>query len=120
METIEALLDLARNLRHIAGSTFGVAQAAPPVRPPRRRRRPTFESDDSDDEIEEVKVATIPSHPDAEIATLEKMREELNYQVKAFTRGIDKLASEGGIKAADNRFTWGMLAFSLSDWKEIL
>lgn len=67
-----------------------------------------------------MKEVTIPSQPDAGIATLEKMREELNYQVRAFARSVDKLASEGGLEAADRRFTWGMLAFSLSDWKEIL
>ena len=111
---------MAKNLRHVAGSTFGVAQAAPPVRPPRRRRRPTLDSDDSDDEIAEVKEASVSAHQDAGMATLEKMREELNYQVRAFTREIDKLASEGGIEAADDRFTWGMLSFSLSDWREIM
>lgn len=67
-----------------------------------------------------MKEVSVPSHPDAGLAALEKMREELNYQVRAFTRGIDKLASEGGMEAADDRYTWGMLAFSLSDWKEIL
>lgn len=104
----------------MASSTFGVAQAAPPVRPPRRRRRQTLESDDSDDDVVEIQETSVPSHPDAGIATLEKMREELNYQVRAFARGVDRLASEGGVDAADSRFTWGMLAFSLSDWKEIM
>lgn len=104
----------------MAGSTFGVAQVAPPVRPPRRRRRQTPESDDSEDYVEELKETSVPPHPDAGIATLEKMREELNYQVKHFARSVDKLASEGGVEAADSRFAWGMLAFSLSDWKEII
>lgn len=79
-----------------------------------------MESDDSDDDKEEVKLRIVPSQPDAGMAALEKMREELNHQVRSLALDVDQLASEGGIEAAEKRFTWGMLGFSLSDWKEIM
>lgn len=78
-----------------------------------------MDSDDSDEDFEESRVRVTLSQPKAGNTTLEDIRAELNHQVRALAISVDKLASEGGLEGAERRYTWGMLAFSLSDWKEI-
>lgn len=123
LESIEAITGLSEDLLRVATSTQGVARPTPaPAHARSRRRSRHDDSDDSDDGSDDDDSGGVAQEGDGDSSTprpkLDQIAETLNTHVRKLRQGVDTLAAQGGMEAADNRDMWGMLVFVLGDWVE--